>query len=130
MGQVHCHYGLPEKILLDQGRNFESQLVADLFKLMGTQKLQTSPYHSQANGQCEKFNSTLIGMLGTLPPEKKSDWKNHIGPCLQLYPKFSYRVHPLLPHVQEATLPPCGVTLGLTPYSVMAPTTSKFVQKM
>ena len=24
------HYGLPKKILLDQGRNFESQLVADL----------------------------------------------------------------------------------------------------
>ena len=31
------HYGLPEKILSDQGRNFESQLVADLHKLMGTQ---------------------------------------------------------------------------------------------
>ena len=37
------HYGLPEKILLDQGRNFESQLVDHLCKLMGTQKLQTSP---------------------------------------------------------------------------------------
>ena len=33
------NYELPEKILLDQGRNFESQLVADLCKLMGTQKL-------------------------------------------------------------------------------------------
>ena len=33
------HYGLPEKILLDQGRNFVSQLVADLCKLMGTQML-------------------------------------------------------------------------------------------
>ena len=33
------HYGIPEKILSDQGRNFESQLVADLCKLMGTQKI-------------------------------------------------------------------------------------------
>ena len=24
------HYGLPKKILIDQGQNFESQLVADL----------------------------------------------------------------------------------------------------
>ena len=32
------HYGLPKKILMDQGRNFESQLVVDLCKLMGTQK--------------------------------------------------------------------------------------------
>ena len=39
------HYGLPKKILLDQGRTFESQLVADLCKLIGIQKLKTSPYH-------------------------------------------------------------------------------------
>ena len=30
------HYGLPEKILSDQGCNFESQLLTDLCKLMGT----------------------------------------------------------------------------------------------
>ena len=74
-----AHYGLPEKILSDQGRNFESQLVADLCKLMGIQKLQTSLYHPQTNGQCERFNSTMIGMLGTLLPEGKSDWKNILG---------------------------------------------------
>ena len=66
------HYELPKKIPLDQGRKFESQLVADLCKLMGTQKIQTSLDHPQTNGQCERFNSTLIGMLGTLHPEKKS----------------------------------------------------------
>ena len=64
------HYGLPKKILSDQGRNFESQLVADHCKLMGTQKLQTSLYHPQTNGQCERFNSTLIGMLGMLPQRR------------------------------------------------------------
>ena len=30
------HYGLPKKILMDQGHNFQSQLLADLCKLMGT----------------------------------------------------------------------------------------------
>ena len=39
------HYGLPKKILSDQGRNFKSQLVADLCKLMGIQNLWTIPYH-------------------------------------------------------------------------------------
>ena len=38
------HYGLLKNMLSDQGRNFESQLVADLCKLMGTQKIWTSPY--------------------------------------------------------------------------------------
>ena len=61
------HYGLPKKILMDQGQNFESQLVADLCELIGTQKIWTSPYHPQTNSQCEGFNSTLINMLGTIP---------------------------------------------------------------
>ena len=79
------HYGLPEKILLDQGQNFESQLVADLCKLMGTQKIWTSQYYPQTNGQCERFNSTLIGVLRMLPPEKKSEWKNHTGILVHAY---------------------------------------------
>ena len=64
------HCGLPENILSDQSQNFESQLMADLCMLMGTQKIQTSPYHPQTNGQCERLNSTLINMLGMLPPRR------------------------------------------------------------
>ena len=79
------HYGFPEKILSDQGHNFESQLVADLCKLMGTQKIWTSPYHPQTNSQCERFNSTLINMLGTFTPREdvrteEPHW--NIDPCL------------------------------------------------
>ena len=79
------HYGLPEKILSDQGHNFESQLVADLCKLMVMQKIQTSQYHPQTNGQVERLISTLINMLEMLPPEKKSEWKNHIGMLVHAY---------------------------------------------
>ena len=64
------HYGLPEKILMDQGQNLKSQLVADLCELMGMWKIWTSLYHPQTSGQWERFNSTLINMLGTLPKEK------------------------------------------------------------
>ena len=46
---------------------------------MGTQKLQTTWYNPQTNGQCKGFNSTLIGMLRTLSPEQKLDWKGSIG---------------------------------------------------
>ena len=67
------HYGLPEKILSDQGRNFQSKLIANLCKLMGTRKLRTSLYRPQMNFQCERFNSTLISMLGALPLKHKSN---------------------------------------------------------
>ena len=79
------HYGLPKKISMDQGQNFGSQLVADLCELMGMWTIWTSPYHLQTNAQCERFNSTLINMFGTLPKEKNSEWKNHIGMLVHAY---------------------------------------------
>ena len=103
------HYGLPEKIIMDQGQNFKSQLVTALCELMGTWKVQISLYLLQTNGQCERFNSTLINMLGTLPKEKgvrveESHW--NIGSCVQLHPEFSYRGQPLLFHVWQTTSSP------------------------
>ena len=91
--------------------------MADLCELIGVQTIWTSPYHLQTNGQCERFNSTLINMLGTLPKEKKSRVEKphwNIGICIQLYPKLSHRVQPLLPHVWQTTSPSsrCGTWFG------------------
>ena len=80
-----CHYGFPEKFISDQGRNFESDLIKELCKIAGVKKLHTTPYHPQGNGQCERFNSTLCNMLGTLPEEEKSDWKSYLGCMTHAY---------------------------------------------
>ena len=73
------HYGFPEKFLSDQGRNFESELISELCKLAKVEKVHTTPYHPMTNCQCERFNSTLCNMLGTLPEKEKADWKSHLG---------------------------------------------------
>ena len=80
-----CHYGFPEKFISDQGRNFESDLIKELCKIAGVKKVHTTPYHPQVNGQCERFNSTLCNMLGTLSDEEKSDWKSHLGCMTHAY---------------------------------------------
>ena len=80
-----CHYGFPEKFISDQGRNFESDLIKELCKIAGVKKVHTTPYHPQGNGQCERFNSTLCNMLGTLSDEEKSDWKSYLGCMTHAY---------------------------------------------
>ena len=39
------HYGLPEKIISEQGKNFESSLIEELCALTQVKKLGTSPCH-------------------------------------------------------------------------------------
>ena len=82
------HYGWPEKILTDQGKSFENNLIKELCELARVKKLCTSPNHPDTNGQCEHSNVTLISMLGTLPTHAKKNLTRvdcHINACLQLY---------------------------------------------
>ena len=79
------HYGWPEKILTDQGKSFENNLIKKLCELAQVKKLHTSPYHPEANGQCECFNATLINMLETLPVHAKRNWQEWIATLTYAY---------------------------------------------
>ena len=60
-------------------------LIKELCRIAGVKKVHTTPYHPQGNGQCERFNSTLSNMLGTLSEEEKSDWKSYLGCMTHAY---------------------------------------------
>lgn len=44
-----------------------------------------SPYHPQGDPQPERFNRTLLAMLGTLDPAKKPKWSQHISQLVHAY---------------------------------------------
>jgi transposase InsO family protein len=71
-------FGFPKKLHSDRGGSFTSKLAKELCKLAGVQGSYTTPYHPQGNGQVERFNRTLIDMLGTLDSQDKAQWSQHV----------------------------------------------------
>jgi hypothetical protein len=61
--KVFARVGVPKEILTDQGSNFTSQLLAELYPLLHVHPIRTSPYHPQTDGLVERFNQTLKAML-------------------------------------------------------------------
>lgn len=80
-----CHYSFPARLHSDQGRNFESSVIKELCELANVKKTRTTPYHPMGNGMVERFNQTLINMLGTLETSQKSDWKSYVAPLVNAY---------------------------------------------
>ena len=70
--EYFVHYGWPDKLHSDQAGNFESKVIAELCKIAQVQKICTTPYNPKGNAQCEKFNQTLLKMIGTLEPGDKA----------------------------------------------------------
>lgn len=78
-------FGIPSKLLHDQGREFENEIFHHLEELMGIKRIRTTPYNPAANGQCERMNQTIIKMLRTLEESQKSRWKDHLNPLVHAY---------------------------------------------
>ena len=69
------HFGIPGKVLHDQGKEFDSDLLKQLAQLYNIKRLRTSPYHPQTNSQTGRINWY---MLKVLAENNKTTWKYHI----------------------------------------------------
>ena len=85
----------PEQLHSDQGRNFESDIISEVCKLLGVAKTRTTPYHPQSDSLVERFNRTLLNMLATAAKERPFDWE---GQLRRLCLAYNTSVHPTTRH--------------------------------
>ncbi|GFY27553.1 retrovirus-related Pol polyprotein from transposon 412 [Trichonephila clavipes] len=58
-----CRFGVPGKIITDQGRQFESQLFRSLAAICGAKVAHATSYHPQCNRKVERLHRTLKGAI-------------------------------------------------------------------
>ena len=87
--KVFARMGIPSEILTDQGTNFMSRLLSEVYNLLLVKTIQTSPYHPQMDGLVERFNQTLKAMLRKVADDEGKDWDK-----LLPYILFAYREVP------------------------------------
>ena len=78
-------FGAPAYLVSDQGKAFTGHVITHLCELYGVQKLRTSPYHAQTNGQVEHMNQMIIHLIGKLEEDKIACWSEHLPELLLAY---------------------------------------------
>ena len=96
--KLFCAYGPPQILHSDQGRNFESSILAQTLEAFGIKKSRTTAYHAQGDGMVERFNRSLLQLLQTYV-DSQSDWERYLSLVLHAYrtaPHSSTGVPPFL----------------------------------
>ena len=99
--QFICRHGVPEAALSDRGTNFQSELMNQLYELLDIQRMRTSAYHPQCDGETERFNRTLEQMLACYVADSQKDWDKYL-------PKLAFAYNTAVHH-----------TTGVTPFEVI-----------
>ena len=82
---IFVRFGVPMRLLSDQGPEFESTLMAELCRLLAIEKIRSSPYKPSTNGVCERFHRTLNSMIAKVICESQRDWDEHVPNVMSAY---------------------------------------------
>ena len=81
--KVFLRVGVLDEILTDQGTDFTSQLLQEVYSLLKIKPIRTTPYHPQTDGLVKRFNHTVKSMLRKTATEGK-DWDDLLFACREV----------------------------------------------
>ena len=82
---IILRHGLLSQILTDQGANFLSEIMQNIYRELGIRQLKTAAYTPRCNGMVEKVNRVLVDMLTMYANEQPESWDEHLP-----YAVFAY----------------------------------------
>ena len=70
--------GIPDQILTDQGSNFQSQVLSELYDLLDIHRSRTTAYHPQCDGLAERYVRTFKTAIACFVNENHRNWDEHL----------------------------------------------------
>ncbi|XP_052735490.1 uncharacterized protein LOC108328707 [Vigna angularis] len=80
-----CRFGLPQKIITDNGRQFIERKLEEFLNSLGIKHITSSVEHPQTNGQAEAANKAILTELKKRLGEAKSLWVEELPEVLWAY---------------------------------------------
>ena len=106
----------PKYILSDNGTEFKNNLIDQVLKQLGIERIFSAPYHPQSNGRLEVFHKYLKPTLKKLCEKDPSNWDKYINQVLA-----SYRVTPILATAETPFFPVYGRDPNLPLHQLLEP---------
>ena len=97
---IFARVGIPQEILTDQGSNFMSNLLAELYRLLQIKPIRTSPYHpvrkkhckgscndsigywrGSANANADALSRSIVLLEATTMPQKEGEMSGPTDQC-------------------------------------------------
>ena len=82
---IICKYGIPRVLVSDNGKKFDNSAFRDFCSELGIKNHYSSPTHSQANGQVEVTNRTLLKIIKTWLEGANGIWPDELPSVLWAY---------------------------------------------
>ena len=82
---IICRFGIPRVLISDNRRQFDNELFWDFCSQLGIKNHYSSPAHTQANGQVEVTNRSLLKIIKTRLEGAKGIWPEELPSILWAY---------------------------------------------
>ena len=83
--RVFAEYGIPLQIVSDLGPELQGNLMTEMCRALGIDKMRTSAYRPQGNSQVERWHRTLNSLLGKVVSESQRDWPARVPGVVAAY---------------------------------------------
>lgn len=93
LDQVIAILGVPRRIICDRGKAFESQRMKDYCDDLGIKLIPNAVATPRSNGQCEKFNDTVLSDLATSSAGRpEQNWDQYVKKVQSAINCTTYRI--------------------------------------